>query len=263
MYNSLMSIENPYNNVENYSAEQIARWEHGAENHASFLEDIDDQVELGSKLSGSLQAMFLGEKPAIFSSWPENIEDNLRSAGFELTLNYIYAPEQVSIVMEEHSNEFSQHNLTTPQEVMEFLDKAELKEHSTMRGLVLGFPIKATENYTRREHFKFSNVAQHLYHLLEKEPEDHTYLEQNYLTEKRHGNVGLVQFFREKLETYKSELGINDEEIMSLLNELQIEIDTKNFGAYGVFWTDSPDSEESVSKEKRIKDAFEKSGILI
>ncbi len=259
---NFMSIENP-DQQENYSEEEISQWENGARNFASFWGDIGAQEdEYDQKIIGPLQAMFLGEKPAMFHSFPVGEHGNkLEHFGLKSTGNYIYDPKQVAKIIGLYSDVFRRHNLNTPEEVMGFLDKAKPEEHSVIRGLVLGFPYEAIRRYSNVDAMRINQVAVILFGLLEVSPEEQVYLEENYFTEKRAGNSGLIPFFKEKLEKYKSQLGISDNEIRQLIVELHTQIETKRFGAHGVFWIDSDISEESASKEKRIKDAFEKSGI--
>lgn len=259
-----MSIEKPHYQPESYPEEQMGKWRRGAENFALFWEDIGGQAnDYDPRIVGPLQAMFLGEKPAVFHSLPiSDHKEELKQFGFESIDNYIYDPEQVAKIMKDHPDEFERHNLKTSEEVMVFLDKTKPEEHSVIRGLVLGFPYEAVKNYDKADSFKINNIAVRLFELLEINPEDQIYLELNYFTEKRAGNGDLIPFFKKNLEKYKSELNISDEEIAQLIDELQKQIKIKGFGAYGVVWTDSGGSKESVAQEKRIRDAFEKSGIL-
>ncbi len=259
-----MMTETQHYQPEIYSKEQLIRWESGANNFIAFWQNIRDETDdYDPDTVGCLQAMFLGEKPAIFHGLSdEDHKEKLRLLGFESVDNYTYDPNQVAKVMKDYPNEFSQHNLDTPEELMIFLDKAKPKEHSVIRGLVLGFPYEATRSYNKMDSLRIGQIAVRLFELLKVSPEEQTYLELNYFTEKRAGNVDLISFFKKELEKYKSELHISDDEVTQLIAELHIEIETRIFGAYGVSWVDSSKSEESVALEKRIRDAFEKSGIL-
>ncbi len=145
---------------------------------------------------------------------------------------------------------------------MQFLAQADEREYSTMRGLVLGFPYAAIKNYEKQGSFKIEKITEKLYQLLVAQPDQQAYLEKNYLTEKRFGNFELIPFFRKILKDFQTELNIQDDELEGLINELRTQIENKQFSAHGVNWIDNSSSQESADKEKRIKNAFEKSGIL-
>lgn len=245
-----------------FSEEDRMKWQSGAERFRQFVAN-KSLAGLNKQDSGELRAMFLGEKPACFRNTVcMRYQADLANFGLVTIGEYTYDPNQVGMVMQNHASEFANHGLTTPVQAIKALNSADMQHYKhTIRGIILGFPLESVQKHEYQETFKIHQLADSLYKLLEGTP-DQEYMLKTYFSE-RHGNHELIEFFTAQLNKYKAELGLGDEEIAEILNELRYLINARGVDVYGVDWIDYGErSEESEEKQRRLRTAFEETGIM-
>ncbi len=85
-----------------YNDNDVVKWQKGVEAYRQFIKAIppEKQRYLQGKNLGELQALFLGEKPALFSatSVARQLETELQAFGIESVGAYSYCPEAVQTV---------------------------------------------------------------------------------------------------------------------------------------------------------------------
>lgn len=263
-----MNFENTNNEPEVYSEEQLAKWSEGAIRYQSFYDGLSEEDKSrNSRLIEELKLLFLGEKPAYFSGNTMNLFDKegfdylLEEAGFEMNEEFIYDPKQVADVIEKYSNVFAKYRLNKPEDVINYLVEAEKKEANDIRGLILGFPYEAVKNFDRI--YEADSYCNELIAKLEKilkNNDDKEYL--NYKN-KNSDNKQLLEFLESQLEKYQIELGLSDNDLKKAKESFKISLSKRDFNAGGIYyWMDLDDSKESIDREKKLKDALKKSGIL-
>lgn len=185
-----------------YSEKDIEQWQAGAERFRQFWETVPSYTRkmISSKETVELQAVFLGEKPAIFlhsNSMVDIIEDSLfEEFGLTHVGRYIYDHEQVQKVIDEHGDRFKQIGIRDDDHFMDALSTASPMSYHIERGIILGYPVASVEAYEKQD---------------------------------------------------------------------KLQIDTDNghhVNVHGIIWVDYAVSAESDKKQKRLRAAFEQSGIL-
>lgn len=244
--------------------DQIRKWQARAKNFKDYWQTVKNtgQANYPQHEVGSIQAMFLGEKPAVFETkLARDSKEILAQKGLKFAGDYVYDPELVQEVIEKYADEFQRYGFSSSEEVMNALAAANPRDLSTIRGLVLGFPESAVRDYAFTESLRIDNVAERLYNLLQDSPIDKSFLELNYFAE-RSGKTELLPFFEQQLKKYQQELNLNDSEIAQTLDELQWIINGRGVNIHGVYWVEYRESVDSVALQNRLKQAFEQSGIL-
>lgn len=163
--------------------------------------------------------------------------------------------------MQKYPKIFSEWKLSTPQAVMAELNAANRIEMYTIRGLVLGLPLESVRGYEQDEDLKLNAVAERLHTLITLAPHEDEYLVNEFFGNRR-DKEGLLTFFEQQLTRHAEELGIWEDDIPKLLEELKFKLEAKRVDVYGVYWMDHGDYPESQEKQARLKSAFEESGIL-
>lgn len=251
-------------NVSNevHDKKTLETWQGRARLFKEFFAQVNDDHYFRGNRKAQFQAMFLGEKPAIFNHnllANESDKDLLRKYGFKIAGNFIYDPGQVRTVIEQYPEIFKKFETTDPDEVMNLVSAAAFTEEHIVRGLVLGFPLESVQAYERTDTQKLEDVAIRLLELLD--PRDKDFLLDQFFTEKIYGNQAAAEFLSQKLHEYQGRLGISDSDMPELLKQLADETSRQPANVYGVNWVDVGVSEESLQKQKRLKAAFDYSGI--
>lgn len=247
-----------------YDENDLARWQKGAGEYHKYLAEIshDSQHLINQReVSGPLQAMFLGEKPASLSvSAVKDNQDILESHGFKFVGPYCYKTELVQTVIEQHQDIFKEFGEMEADRVMQKLCDSDLKEFSTVRGLVLGFPACSVKGYEKADSLQINSIAVSLYTLLADDNEKN-FLEANYFDDRRPDNQAFIDFFHSKLNIFSRELKINDKDIVRLMDELRFILNGRHVEIQGFAWIDYEESEESNRRQNKLKAAFRESGI--
>lgn len=243
-----------------YSEQDLTNWEEGSDNYKKFINNVEGIEKYTEHEVGSLQAMFLGEKPAVLvNRLALDHKKELEIFGFKFSQDYCYKPELVKNILEKYKDEpiFSR---TDPDNLMNGLAKADLKEQSRVRGLILGFPLSAVDDFDKMNNFKAHDIIGTLYNILPQN--EQAFLETNFYTEKKQGNREIGDWIINKLFIFKDTLNIKNDVLPDLADEIKFLINSKDVNIHGVIWTDYHASSESINKQERLKKAFEKSGIL-
>lgn len=243
-----------------YSEQDLATWEKGSESYKSFIKNVE-RIETYSKHEiGSIQAMFLGEKPAVLKNkLAFEHKKDLENFGFKFTNNYCYKPDLIQNIIEKYKNKVD-FSSNTPDVLMNELDEARLEDHSIIKGLILGFPLAVAEDFDNASKFESRKVIKALYDILPQNEKD--FLEVNFYTEKIQGNQEIFEWVINKLVVLKKELNISEDDLPKLTDEIRSLINAKTVNIHGVIWTDYQYSSESRTKQERLAKAFESSGIL-
>ena len=238
----------------------LAKWTKGGEQFHEFWRKIGSP-QLSQDLKGPLQAVFLGEKPSCLDA-TINLEDDeiLKEFGLKREGRYIYDPKQVEAVIARHSEVFQQHNLRTAEDTMRWLNKTSLTEGAVERGLILGIPLTAIRDYIMYSSLSINNIIINLHNLLVSLNLQADLLEETYFT----GNILQGrQFIEESLQQHTEQLGIQTRDIPRLMEEVDVLIQRRTVNVYGVTWVEQGESSESIQRQSKLRNAFEKSGILV
>jgi hypothetical protein len=249
-----------------YNADDVRKWEHGTVKYKEFLASIPVEKRwcLRNVSEGELQAIFLGEKPAMFSNYvpqvTEYLGEELQRFGLRFAGYYIYRPEAVECVLREHPKEFEEFPTASSEEFMQALARVSMEHFETSRGLILGYPMASIAAYEKQKKFQLHGVDKRLYDLLPDKSTDKEFLLKEFFGNRR-DKAGMVRFFTEKLRERQAELGITEADIPQLLQELDYLLAAKYPNVNGVIWVDFEESPESNLKQQRLHAAFLKSGI--
>ena len=259
-----MRFDSVPSRVERYSPEQVATWKRGAANFREFWKGVNTEaLDEQSEIPALFQALFLGEKPAMFDRGKElsQYAYGVGPFGFEVSGDYIYSPERVQGIIDQNAEVFASHNLRTPEQAIDFLNNAGLTEQAMMRGLILGYPKEAVQEFERTKNSKIDQMKVRLHELLEGEPEKQLFIERGFHSRKD-GKRGaeILLFYMTELKRFQKELDVDDDEMSLLLGEVTEKVNKKRFGVNGLNWVDKPSSKESVDKEKKVQTAFKQSG---
>lgn len=247
-----------------FSEAEMEKWKSGANKYKLFAKKIAGISDFPRQGVGEVQALFLGEKPAVFkNSFALANKEALESNGFKFFGDYCYHPQLVMEVIEKNRDVFTSFSEKNPETVMQELMKAPLNELSEARGIILGIPRTAAKAYKEVSQGEVNRIIEDLIKLLpDKEAE---YLRINYMEKDMRGNHELLEFIIRKLETgthrYKLHM-TNRSDREKLKERLRKIINSRGVDIYGAHWIDYGPSRESEEKKIRLKAAFENSGIL-
>ncbi|MBP7113873.1 MAG: hypothetical protein KBA40_00295 [Candidatus Peribacteraceae bacterium] len=250
-----------------YDVNDLHHWEEGTAQYKQFIASIPPEKRwcFRNVNEGELQAIFLGEKPAMFSNnvpkVTEYLGEELQRSGLRCAGYYIYKPEAVERILREHPKEFEEFPIASAEEFMQALARVSMEQFETSRGLILGYPIASITAYEKQNKFQLHLVAKRLYDLLPDESADKDFLLNEFFGDRK-DKAGIVLFFTEKLRERQAELGITESDIPQLLQELDYLLAAKHANVHGVIWVDFEKSFESDLKQQRLQAAFQRSGIL-
>lgn len=138
-----------------FSDADVLQWEKGSVKWNAFWKEAtkgkwnsspDDIIPL--------QALFLGEKPAVF--WNKFAETNavlLRKWGFETCDKYTYDPARVQAVLDRHQEDIApKFQGLEAKAYMQLLSESDKKDNDRERGLILGFPLSAVKYFESQQH---------------------------------------------------------------------------------------------------------------
>ena len=247
--------------IEKISLVDRKKWEQGTEQFSQFFDTVDVSF-LDDEYIGSLQAVFLGEKPAFFSSeHKQKLKDLVpffQAAGLTVIGAYVFRLEEVQKMIDQYPNDFTELNTQDAISVMQMVNEANIDTYNIPRGLVLGFPRSAVIKYQKA--IEGGKKAWQLRLIIrnkqEWSPEKRTQVEAELvdIIYGRH-NQGAHDF----LLKYQQDFAITDTDIDNLLMESYSTIAK----VYGIVWKDGGGpTEESKTRQERLKLAFETSGIL-
>ena len=248
-----------------FSEADLAKWTEGAGRYRLFVEEIGDISRYYSPRVGEVQALFLGEKPAVVAN--EFALDNrtvLEKLGFRFSGDYCYSEEAVQKAIDEHKDIFSSFPDLSPEAVIQELRKTSYLELHIAGGIILGIPEAAAKAFQEVLQPEVNDIIDKLIKLLPQEEAE--YLYDNYFRQDMCGNQKLLKFIIRKLETgiHRYKLGLNrKKDVEGFKARLERVINSKSVDIHGIGWADYEPSEESEQKQKRLKAAFEKSGILL
>jgi hypothetical protein len=218
--------------VSPYTPEEVRRWKEGAERFSGFYETLthEQRQELVGFnalsrpiMPGNLQAVFLGEKPATLHSHSTVIRERLEATGLSTTDEYVYDPEQVLKIVELHANAF--------------VDFPTQDVHALMKMMT----EREKTDLPRESRMMTVAEAAPLMELMAK-----------MNLQIPHEQRGLLLGFpRHAVNMY-----------LELHAKRRASKETKGFRVYDVYWTDMDDTSESEEKARRLKSAFELSGML-
>lgn len=130
------------------------KWLTGWQRYTQFFNELS--VEDKESLMGyttnrlpiqprSLQALFLGEKPACFEQiYPTTVQNLLRDYGFIVCGKYIGNGKEIEKIVNAHPQIFADFP-SDPESLLQTLDNMENEKNSLQRGLLLGFPLSAVQ----------------------------------------------------------------------------------------------------------------------
>lgn len=109
------------------------------------------------EIIGEMQAMFLGEKPAIFSDSfiKSHFGNQLKNFGFIIDGDWIYDPKQIQALIDDYQDIMPE-DLKSPKDAIDFLNKGEKSDHHLIRGLFLGYPFSSSAEFSYRSREKLS-----------------------------------------------------------------------------------------------------------
>jgi hypothetical protein len=237
-----------------YTDEDIEQWQEGARKWHKFVEDdrVRAVVDYHATIYGpgrgpkygserELQAMFLGEKPAItWNHLASNCADELQKLGYVQEGDYIYDPHQVEDVIKDNPDVFADRGLSAPNRVASvdgYMEANNLDMHKVYEQLIASEFLSDEEESILIDGFNGN----------------------------REDKEGVKRLFIEKMTKHASELNIEREDIPRLMEELDFISNSKQSTRHGLDWTmwvDYEDYPESKARVDRLKAAFEKSGIL-
>lgn len=264
-----------------FSEADIAAWKKGAESFRAFWGLIQDRFYSAPNTAtrgdvGSLQAIFLGEKPAGWDNgFALRFKTELERFGLVFSDNgeFIYNPNLVTRVVLDHPDVFT---VEAQLDVAKIMNNIKTMGNIAI-GLVLGFPESAVRGYEEREkqdetiyNGKIKGILVNLLGIIaETNSELADGLAKRCLRmrgQKSGGGV-LVSLLFQQCMQHKERLGLKDvDEVVfkdSLERVLRLPPDRTGVNVYGIAWRDLPERQpDSLEKEKRLKAAFEQSGIL-
>ncbi len=186
---------------------------------------------------------------------------SLVSAGLAHAGEYVYDREQVRRVMHEN-NEFTAFGTQDPDELMRLMAAADLRDFPLQRGLLLGYPRAAAEQYVFVERLRIGSVLPRLMDILQPDSEDFHFLLDSYFRD----HADRPEEVRERVAALLSEradaLGILPPDVPYLLEELAYTQRARRIDVHGAGWVEYGKSEESAALQRKMRDAFAFSGIL-
>ncbi len=250
-----------------YDANDVHRWEEGAAQYREFIASIPAEKRwcLANLNKGEIQAIFLGEKPALFCARTPTVVEHLRQElqhfGLCCSGYYIYKPESVQRVLALHPQQSEELRHSSADEFMQKLAAMPMGRFDRVRGLILGYPMTSIASFERQDALQIHAIAKRLYDLLPEGDKD-----KEFLLEEFYGNrkdkTGILRFFTDKLREKSADIGIQEADIPRLLEELRYVLGAKRININGFTWVDFEDSQESIVKQQRLQAAFQRSGIL-
>ncbi|MEN9561314.1 MAG: hypothetical protein RIQ56_587 [Candidatus Parcubacteria bacterium] len=252
-----------------YPPEAIERWRAGGKRWREFerqLSMLGMYRDLTDSSRNALRSVFLGEKPAVFLESGDDMKrlrPIVEATGLAITkgrmqdIDYIYDPAQVDDVLRRNRESFDESASVT--QVMNELVRARGDRSDRQRGLVLGFPSAAVEAYAIRQGIGIL-LGDRFYDALSAD--DRTTYEAMFATyDKTFTPAQKSDWLRAKLSEYATRAGIAREKLAEIDSQIDREASWQLFGAHGFIWADFAASNESVEKEKRIRDAFAVAGL--
>lgn len=221
--------------------------------------DVDPQIYIGP-----IQAMFLGEKPACFALEScALLYRELSHFDFITLGDYTYSPEQVATVIKNHPEIFSEYNLQTPGEVIRYLNSADREQDGLIRGLILGYPKDSVLNYEKCQ-LSYGNKEVRLIGRLYELGDEGIKLKLDGVRDGIMDFDSLCEFLKNKFSLHKKFLGLSDSDLKTLdyENVRYSLYNSKVVNIHGVTWVDYDLPNNSPTFKKRLKKAFETSGIL-
>ena len=248
-----------------YNDNDVEKWQKGAQLYRQFINAIprEKQRNLQGKNLGELQALFLGEKPALFSatSVARQLETELRAFGIESVGAYSYSPEAVQTVLQTFPDDFKDLPTDSPQAFMSFLAAQDAKSYGLQRGLILGFPRPSIEQFLHVESLQVQKLALSLLEIFGEGTKDYNYLVDSFFG-KRQDKHAITSFMHQNLLIHSTRLGISIGDIPRLMDELRYVLSARSVNVHGVSWVDHDVSAESTHLQQRLIAAFDRSEIL-
>ena len=155
---------------EQYTQKDLERWKQGAERFKVYWDKtrIRRSPEHLPNQRGTLAAIFLGEKPAGFGvKLANDTKSELEQSGLKFAGPYVYDPELVKDVCQQYEKDFQIFGSSSPDQIMQQLSQVGAQEFDLQRGLVLGFPRSAIEDYVRVGTFEANKTLLSLFELLD------------------------------------------------------------------------------------------------
>lgn len=229
-----------------YDAHDLARWRNGADAFRRFWQSASRLAITHYSHVGTLPALFLGEKPACLDN-PLALHHqlDLEQIGYVFEGDYVYDPSLVARVMQEYSENFKGYENSAA--LMKALGKAKNQDMITERGLVLGYPLTAVEAFVA-----YDRILHECTHT--KAAIMETILEE--WASSRHADVpNLVTM----ILSNTGRLGLTPDDAQTLQ---RVGLTKKIADIYGFSWSDNGGtSPESLAQQRRLKTAFEQSGM--
>jgi hypothetical protein len=248
-----------------YSEQDVQKWEIGARKYRQFIEAVRREKRLclrGENL-GEIQALFLGEKPAVFgvTSVARSLEAELRQFGLESAGDYVYSPQAIQAVLQGSPADFEGLPIDSPQSFMTFLASQDMRTYALQRGLILGYPRAAIQQYEYEQTLQIKKLASSLLEIFGEGTKDWDFLVDSFFGN-RTNKRAIESFFQEKLMQHANRLGIASGDLPRLMDELRYVLSAQSVNVHGVIWIDHEASDESSKKQQRLHAAFQRSGIL-
>lgn len=203
-----------------------------------------------------IMALFLRERPAVydenlithsFGDYFERLGYRLFKERSDVQNQYIYNPELVNGLVLEHRALLHEIGINSTEDIIESLKKG--KHYNILKGLILGMPLPSILQFQKSYSSRINRILERLENITSTDFEISSL------------NLSNFQLLAWPLRAYGNDLGIKQDEIPFLLNELRYIISGKPAGGYGLAWIDFEPSEESTRKKDRINTAFKVSGM--
>lgn len=239
-------MEHTTSPFEEYDEHDRAKWRNGADAFRRFWQSASRLAITHYSNVGELQALFLGEKPALIdNSLAAHHQRTLEQMGYVFEGDYVYEPTLVARVLQEHSETFKGYENSAA--LMKALGKAKNQDMITERGLVLGYPLTAVEAFVAYE--RITHECTHTKAEIMKAILDEW-------ESSRHADVPRIVTM---ILSNARRLGLTPDDAQTLQ---KVGLTKKIADIYGFSWSDNGGtSPESLAKQRRLTAAFEQSGM--
>lgn len=272
----------------------IKQWRAGAESFQRFWQSVskedkqaffyspDEALEDPEDAKGEVQALFLGEKPAVWLPRipTPTLQASFHAEGLKAQGEIVYHQVLVERVMHEYPKEFPSDVFQTADQVIKYIQtqgeavNQGAKPDNVRLGLVFGYPAESVRDFEKMQKLRIWNVIDSLddTHALsleeQKSIDEAFYIPDEFRSHalKEHDVAQMQQIIGEAIKRNAHSIGLAEKDMSSLMEELEealrIERQRKGVDVYGVGWRDIHDNPDSREKQARLKCAFETSGIL-
>jgi hypothetical protein len=260
---------------EPYTPDDVEHWKRGTGAFATFFNGLApaQQEELHKPLSMEyrrdepvdIPALFLGERALVLESYSPDVRGRFESCGLKTNEYAVYDSEHVRRVIQRYPDVFADVPHASTEECVNFLTQTEKIPPEKMKavGLLLGYPLSAVVHHHQLE-TRYAAAMDTFEKLWNGLPPDER---REYV--RQHGEgpdrpSPFFYFFVENLQKDSSSLPAMAADQKVFLLEAATALQRKRqFGVYGMNWSDDVDSSESKEREQRLRAAFERSGILV